>query len=239
MWTYLPIPYFEEKNEEEKRNIRDSLAEKVRGELCCKDFFKKKTSPIDGDELWNTTLTASTELIVNAKIYSGSISYSYMQLGMRFSKNRKGYIFSIVDIGKGYYKSLGDKIEKGGAYTEQAREYFYRYAENLGIDVVKEINFLSIMEALYYSQTISREMNLYKLKNLLAESNANFRIHQKNREVAFTSAYCSKCLDRDILCCLECVWKRKNSDKSPYKAYPIAMAGIHIEIEFVQEKKYV
>lgn len=239
IWTYLPISYFEDKNEDEKRNIRDSLAEKVRGELCCKPFFKRGTSPIDGDELWNTTLIASTELIVNAKIYSGSISYSYMQSGMRFSENRKGYIFSIVDIGKGYYKSLGDKIERGGAYTKDEREYFYQYAEKLGIDVVKEISFLSIMEALYYSQTISREMNLYKLKNLLAVSNANFRIHQRNREVVFTSAYCSKCQDRDILCCVKCVWKRRNSDKSPLKAYPITMAGIHIEIEFVQEKKYV
>ena len=239
LWSYLPISYFEDIFEEEKQNIRDSLAEKVRGELCCKYFFRRETTPIEGDELWNTVLISCTELIVNAVIYSGSISYSYMQSGMMFNKNRKGHILSIVDVGKGYYESLGDKIRKGGGYTQREREKFYEYAQMLGIDIVREINFLSIMEALYYSQTISREMNLYKLKNLLAVSNANLRIHQRNREVVFTSAYCYKCQDRDILSCLKCVWKRKNNDKSPLKIYPIVMAGVHIEIEFVQEKKYV
>lgn len=103
LWTYLPIFYFENLFKEEKQNIRDSLAEKVRGDLCCKYFFRRETTPIEGDELWNTVLISCTELIVNAVIYSGSISYSYMQSGMMFNKNRKGYILSIVDVGKGYY----------------------------------------------------------------------------------------------------------------------------------------
>ena len=119
------------------------------------------------------------------------------------------------------------------------REEFYIYAECLGINVKKEINFLSIMEALYYSQMQARDMDLYRLKNLLAVSKATLRIHQKNTEVVFTYAACQKCENRDILNCVQCVWARRNTKNSPLKKYPISMAGVHVEVEFVQEKKHV
>lgn len=234
-----PISYFEDKEERKKIEIRDSLTEIVRGNLMCTPLFKTKTTPINNEQLWNVTLISITELIVNAKIYSGSMSYSYIQSNISFTKNKKGHIVSVVDVGKGYYESLSQKIEKGNEYTEEKRKEFYKYAQNIGINIREEINFLSIMEALYYSQTISRDMNLYKLKNLLAVSNANLRIHQKNREIVFTSAHCFECTNRDILHCLECMWKRKKMGRTPIKEYPISMAGVHIEVEFITGEKHV
>ena len=231
--VHMPVPYFEEKPKENKQEIRDALAEIVRGELFCTPIFKKETTPIDNDELWNVTLISMTELIVNTMIYSGSMSYSYIQSNIAFTKDRIGHLLSVVDVGKGFYESLGDKILKGSGYTQENRNRFYQHAQNTGIDIKKEINFLSIMEALYYSQTISRDMNLFKLKNLLALSNANLRIHQRNREVVFTCAQCYGCRDRDILHCLECMWKRRSVEKNPIKSYPISMAGVHVEVEFI------
>lgn len=234
--VYAPVKYYEDKIENEKQEIRDNLAERIRGELMCAPIFRRGKSPINNDELWNVTLIAATELIVNARIYSGSMSYAYVQSEIAFTKSKRGYLLSIVDVGKGFFASLGEKIKKGKGYTQESRDEFYRYACNMGIDIKRELNFLSIMEALYYSQTQSRDMNLFRLKNLLAVSNANLRIHQKNREVVFTSAQCFKCMDRNILNCVECVWKRKDMKNPPIKSYPVAMAGVHIEVEFIQEE---
>lgn len=240
---YHPIKYFEGKPLGEKQTIRDELAEKIRCDLYCTPMFKKETSPIDNDELFDVALKAITELVVNAIIYSGSNSYTYLQSRIAFSKGRRGYIISIIDVGKGFYKSLSHKIEMKSEYTKKERKNFYEYAEKIGIDIRKEINFLSIMEALFYSQKMLRGMNLYGLKRLLAQANSNFRIHQGNREVIFTSAKCKKCSEGDIMQCLECVWnRRKNSEnqvKSPIKAYPVAMAGVHIEVELIVGEKDV
>lgn len=231
--VYVPMPSFEGKPEKIKQQMRDAFVEKVRGDLYRTPFFKIETSPINNDGLWNTTIKTVTELIVNAVAHSGSLSYSYIQSKIKFSKNRTGYLLSVVDVGKGYYASLGDKIDNGHGYTQEDRNVFYQYAQNMGIDIKKEINFLSIMEALYYSQTKTRDMDLFKLKNLLAISNANLRIHQRNREVVFTSEQCFHCTDRDIFHCMECIWKRKKMEKSPIKSYPVSMAGVHIEVEFI------
>lgn len=236
IWTCVPEKYYEEKPEKEKQDIRDKLADVIRGDYSNSYIFKKDTTPIKNDEQWYVTLTTATELLVNAIIYSGSMSYSYMQSGISFTNNKEGYLLSIVDVGRGFYTSLGEKIEKGKGYTQKQRNQFYQYAREIGIDWEREINFLSIMEALYYSQTQSRDMNLFKLKHLLAVSHANFRIHQKNREVVFTYDRCFQCMNRDILHCVECVWRSRNLSRSPLKAYPVAMAGVHIEVEFVQEK---
>ncbi len=237
--TYSPVDYNEKNNEKEKIKVRDLLAELTRRDLIGTTLFKKETSCIDNDELWQATMTAATELIVNARIYSGSKSYYYVQSNIRLSDNKRGYLMSIVDVGSGYYTSLGEKIKNGVEYTQEDRDKFYKCAQKLGICLKEEINFLSIMEALYYSETRSREMDLYKLKQILAHSHTNFRIHQKNREVVFGSEKCYKCNNKKILQCLECIWKRRNQKNAPIKRYPIAMAGIHIEIEFIQEKKNV
>lgn len=242
---YHPIEYFEDKPIEEKQAIRDELAEKIRCDLYCTPMFKKETSPIDNDELFEVALKAITELVVNAIIYSGSNSYTYSQARIAFSKSRRGYIISIIDVGKGFYKSLSHKIEVTKEYTKKERQEFYKYAQLVGIDIEKEISFLAIMEALYYSEKMLqvREVNLYKLKRLLAQANSNFRIHQGNREVIFTSAKCKKCSSSDILHCLECVWNRRkiyaDQTKSPVKAYPVMMAGVHIEVEFIVGEKNV
>ena len=160
---YNPIKKYEDSSEKDRQEIRDVLAEKIRGDLFCTPIFKRETTPIHNDELWNVTLISVTELIVNAMVYSGSMSYTYIQSGISFSNSRKGYLLSIVDVGKGYYSSLGEKIKKEKGYTEAQRNKFYRYAQKIGIDVVGELNFLSIMEALYYSQNQDRNMNIYYL----------------------------------------------------------------------------
>lgn len=227
----VPINDYENKSEQEKQEIRDCLADRIRGDLSCSYIFKRMD-----DRLWNVTLTTSVELIVNAIIHSGSLSYTYMQLGIAFSKDKKGYLLSVVDVGKGFYASLSEKITKGENYTQEERDYFYQYANENGINVMEELNFLSIMEALYYSEKRAREADLFKLKNLLAISNANFRIHQKNKEVVFTYANCFECTNRSILCCVKCIWGRRKLKAPSIRTYPVAMAGVHIEVEFIQEK---
>ena len=163
------------------------------------------------------------------------MSYTYIQSGIRFRDNRKGYLLSVVDVGRGFYVSLEEKISKDEEYTQEEREAFYQYANDLGIDKLNELNFLSIMEALYYSEKMDRAMNLFKMKNLLAISNANFRIHQRDKEIVFTADNCSKCEDRGILHCVKCVWGKKDYNKPPIRTYPVAMAGVHIEVEFIEE----
>ncbi len=232
---YIPIKNYEDKLEREKQEIRDVLADKIRRDLAYSYVFKR----IHNDQLWEVTLTASVELIVNAIIHSGSISYAYMQSGISFSESKKGYLLSIVDVGIGFFASLSKKIEKNENYTQSERDFFYEYAAKIGINLKEELNYLSIMEALYYSEKKAREMDLFKLKNILAISNTNFRIHQKNKEIVFTSEYCFKCTNRSILQCVKCVWERRNLKTPPIRTYPARMAGVHIEIEFIQEKKDV
>ena len=233
--SFTPRVDYYDTNEIEKQEIRDQLAQETRGMVSSLEIIKK----IKNDQLWDVVCITITELVVNAKIYSGSMSYTYAQSKIAFTENRKGYLLCVVDVGKGFYASLTKKIEEGERYTQEDRNVFYHYAQTLGIDVMKELNFLSIMEAFYYSQTRTREMDLFVLKNLLAVSNANFRIHQKNMEVVFTAENCSKCMDRNILHCVECIWGRRNEKNAPIKTYPIVMAGVHIEVEFIQEKKNV
>lgn len=237
--AYDPIEYYESKFKEKKQEIRDLLAEKIRGDLFFSSLFNRETTPINSDELWNVTMIAATELIVNAMVHSGSRSYTYIQSGINFTKTRKGHLLSIVDAGKGFYKSLGEKIKNCDEYTQEQREEFYYHARKIGIDISKEINYLSIMEALYFSQLQDRNINLFKLKNLLAISHANFRIHHYNREVVFSYEHCHNCTNRDALHCVECVWRRKREQRSPLKNYPVAMAGVHLELEFIQEKQNV
>lgn len=233
---YVPILDYEKNSNEKKWEIRDGLAEKVRGDLLCNPIFGRESTPIRNDELWDTTMITVTELIVNAIIYSGSMSYVYMKTGINYTDTKKGHLISVVDVGHGFYKSLSEKIQREDGYTQERRDEFYHYARKLGINIEKEINFLSIMEALYYSQEQARNMDLFKLKNLLAISQANLRIHQKNREIVFTYERCSRCADRDILHCMECFSNRNKTEKAPIKAYPVSMAGVHIEVEFIQEK---
>lgn len=228
----VPIKDYENKSEQEKQEIRDCLADQKRRELASSYIFKR----MDNDQLWDVTLNTSVELIVNAIIYSGSLSYTYMQSGIAFSKDKKGYLLSVVDVGKGFYESLSEKIMNGENYTQAERNYFYQYALGIGINVREELNFLSIMEALYYSEKRSRAADLFELKKLLAVSDANFRIHQKNREVVFTHTNCFKCTNRSILCCVKCIWGRRNLKAPSIRTYPVAMAGVHIEVEFIQEK---
>lgn len=234
-----PYPYSEKWSEEKKKQVRDILSGNVKSMLRNTPFFRYETTPIQGDQLWENTLTAATELIVNAQIHSNSLSYAYIQMGIPLSPELNGYILTVVDAGMGFYESIGEKIKIGNSSFGGRREQFYIYAERLGINVKKEINFLSIMEALYYSQVQTRDMDFYRLKNLLAVSKATLRIHQKNTEVVFTYAACQKCGNRDILNCVQCVWARRNTKNSPLKKYPISMAGVHVEVEFVQEKKHV
>ena len=227
-----PIKDYEDKTKQEKQEIRDALAEKMRGELSHSLLFKEV---VKNDELWDTMIVAFTELIVNAIIHSGSLSYTYMQSRIAFGKNKRGYLLSVVDVGRGFYASLSKKIEKDEGYTQEDRDFFYQYARSLGINVSEELNFLSIMEALYYSEIKTRDMDLFKLKNLLAISNANFRVHHKNTEVVFTCDKCSKCIKKDILRCVKCIWQGKHTKTPSIRTYPVVMAGVHIEVEFIQE----
>ena len=165
---------------------------------------------------------------------------------MKFSETKKGYLISVCDAGHGFYYSLGEKIKndkntssKYKRYTQKQRTDFYQYAENLGIDVDEELNFLSIMEALYFSKTQTRDMNLYQLKELLVLSNANLRIHQGNREIVFTSETCRKCTDRDILNCVKCIWEKRKRHYTPLKCYNVSLAGVHIEVEIIKENRNV
>lgn len=234
-----PIKDYDEKSEREKQNIRDTKADELRGEMAYTYIFKRMSS----DELRDVTLIASIELIVNAMIHSGSRSYAYMQAGMAFDEGRKGYLLSVVDVGKGFSSSLSEKIERNEDYTQEDRDYFYQYAQELGFNLKEEENFLSIMEALYYSEKKTkekeREQDLSKLKILLADSKANFRIHHRNKEIVFTYETCSKCKDRSILHCVKCIRERQRAKKSPLRTYPVAMAGVHVEIEFIQENNDV
>lgn len=240
----FPIMDYEDMPEEEKEEIRDCLAEKLKYEVVAKFIsVLNRQGIIKSDEERDVLSTTITEILLNSELYSSNMSYVYLQDGLIFSNKKKGYILSIADIGKGFYESLSKKIEKEKNYYQEQRENFYKYARSLGINVKEEINFLSIMEALYYSQKYSelnsRKMNLYRLKNLLAISHANFRIHQRNREVIFTYNKCNSCQDRNIMHCVKCLWQRNKKDDqkfSPIKTYPMVMVGIHIDVEFILER---
>jgi hypothetical protein len=246
--NYMPVREYDEFPIEKQLEIRYGKNSEVREKLLSGSFFGMNETPIKNDELWKTTWDTATELIVNAIIYSKSISYAYMQTGVRFNDNKLGYLLAIGDVGRGYYDSLTSKINTpcelddinsdltNFKYTVEDRKRFYNKAVELGIDISKEKNFLSMMEALYYSETKSQKMDLYSLKNILSISNANFRIQQGNREVVFTSNKCKNCTKKDTFSCLECVWKSGRECKnSPLRSFPFGMAGVHIEIEFIQE----
>lgn len=239
-----PIMDYEDRPKEEKEEIRDVLAEKLKYEVVAKFVnVLARQGIIRSDEEIDVLSATITEILLNSELYSLNMSYIYLQDGIIFNNKKKGYILSVADIGKSFYESLSKKIEKQEVYSQEQRDDFYRYAKKLGINLKEEIHFLSIMEALYYSQHYSetnhREMNLYRLKNLLATSHANLRIHQRNREVVFTYNKCNGCKNRDITHCLKCLWQRNNKDDqkfSPIKTYPVAMVGVHIDVEFILEK---
>lgn len=239
-----PIMDYEDRPKEEKEEIRDGLAEILRFEVAAKFVnVLARQGIIRSDEERDVLSITITEILLNSELYSLNMSYIYLQNGIVFNNKKKGYILSVADVGKSFYESLSKKIEKEDVYSQEQRENFYQYAKRLGINLEEEINFLSIMEALYYSQYYSemnhRKMNLYRLKNLLAISHANLRIHQSNREVVFTYNKCCGCRDRDIIHCLKCLWQRNNKDDqkfSPIKTYPVAMVGVHIDVEFILEK---
>ena len=240
----FPIMEYEDMLEEEKQETRDCLSEKLKYEVTAKFVnVLVRQGIIKSDEERDILSTTITEILLNSELYSLNMSYIYLQNGIIFDHNKKGYILTVADIGKSFYDSLSKKIEKGKAYRQDQRDDFYQYAKNLGINLKEEINFLSIMEALYYSQCYSklnhRLMNLYRLKNLLAISHANLRIHQRNREVVFTYNMCHDCKDRDIMNCVKCLWQRNKKDNqkfSPIKTYPVIMAGVHIDVEFILER---
>lgn len=240
----FPIMDYEDKTEEEKEEIRDRLSEKLKYEVTAKfvNVLSRK-GIIKSDEERDILSITITEILLNSELYSSNMSYIYLQDGIAFNNKKKGYILTVADVGKSFYESLSKKIENNNVYSQEIRDIFYKYAKSLGINLKEEINFLSIMEALYYSQYYSelnsRKMNLYRLKNLLAISHANLRIHQSNREVVFTYNKCNDCKDRNIMHCVKCLWQRNNKDDqkfSPIKTYPVSMVGVHIDVEFIMEK---
>lgn len=239
-----PIMDYENMPIEKKEEIRDCLSEKLKYEVTAKFIDVLNCQGIiKSDEERDVLSKTITEILLNSQLYSLNMSYIYLQNGIIFNNKKKGYVLTVADIGKSFYESLSKKIENEDVYSQEDRKKFYQYAKSLGINLKEEINFLSIMEALYYSQYYSkvknRAMNLYGLKNLLAISHANLRIHQSNREVVFTYNKCHACKDRDIMHCVKCLWQRNNKDDqkfSPIKTYPIAMAGVHIDVEFILEK---
>lgn len=240
----FPILDYEDMPKEEKEEIRDCLSEKLKYEVVAKFVeILSRQRIITSDEERDVLSITITEILLNSELYSLNMSYIYLQDGIVFSNKKKGYILSVADIGKGFYESLSKKIEKKETYSQDQRDSFYQYAKSLGINLKEEKNFLSIMEALYYSQLYSelksRKMNLFRLKNLLANSHANLRIHQRNREVVFTYKTCHGCKDRNIIHCVKCLWQRNKKDDqkfSPIKAYPVVMSGVHIDVEFILEK---
>ena len=242
IYSCFPILDYENKPVKEKMYIRDVLSERLKYEVMSKyiALVRKKHKLSDGDEY--LLLTAISEIILNAQIYSTSMCYTYMQSGIKVSNKKKKILLSIVDIGKGFKNSLDNKI-KTGEYNKEDREKFHSYINELKIDFIRERHFISIMEALYYSELQPRKMNLYNLKKLLANSHANFRIFYKNRQVVFTSDRCYSCKDKKIFNCIHCLWKAKQNSKtmqqSPIKEYPLALAGVHIDIEFIMEESNV
>ena len=193
-------------------------------------------SGANGETYDYTMQEPSMGIVADNKTKFGLLVSGINKDGEDIDVNGKNISLQLSNIG--YYEN-GKKFVTLVKGEWKLNWVFYTQADNEKIDVNKEINFLSIMEALYYSQTMSRDMNLYKLKNLLALSNANLRIHQRNREVVFTSAQCFRCSNRDTLHCLECMWERKKVERTPVKEYPISMAGVHIEVEFITGEKNV
>lgn len=242
LYPYFPILDYESKPLIEKMDIRDRLSERLKYEVMSKyiTLVREKHRLSDGDEY--LLLTAITETILNSQLYSSSMCYTYMQSGIKLNDKKKKILLSIVDVGKGFKNSLDDK-SKNGEYSKEDRIKFYEYVNELGIDVIRERHFISIMEALYYSEIQPRKMNLYNLKKLLSNSCANLRIYYKNRQVVFTYDRCHSCMNRRIFNCLNCLWKAKQDSKikqhSPIKEYPVVLAGVHIDIEFVMEEEDV
>lgn len=223
---------------EEKEQIRDVLAEQIKYGVVS-DYINILSDKISGDEDILFIKTMITEIVLNSQLYSGSKCYIYLQSGIKIMEQRTRLLLSVADIGKGFMKSLDDKIREG-TYSLEDRNIFYDLAERLRINKSSCKDFLAIMEALYFSQQQTREMNLYRLKNLLANRGATFKIHNNCTQVKFTYKRCKKCTDRNILHCMECIWTTSRtvaSDYSPVQWNMRPLAGVHIDIQIEFDAK--
>lgn len=235
---HSPIMEYEKKSEIEKLLIRDEQGKILRMHVQSKYINSIRKFRLSDQEKYIIEMAIS-EIILNAQIYSGSYCFEYLQTGIKFQNNKKGILFSVVDVGKGFKNSLIEKLEIG-QYCFADKSKFERAVDEIGIDRKQFGDYLTIMEALYFSQIQPREVNLYNLKNELIYNHANFRIHFNTTQISFAYKTCYKCTSRDILNCLSCAYKntitQQNLSKRPIKIYPTALSGVHIEMEFILEE---
>lgn len=233
-----PISDYEEILDEKKELFRDEYSNNLRMHVRYKYIKSIENLQLSDQDMELIEITVS-EIVLNAQLYSGSYCYDYLQTGIKFADGKKGIIFSVVDVGKGFRQSLAEKISKGFYYTEDKIAFDNR-VKKLGIDRRKFGDFITIMEVLYFSQIQPRDINLYYLKETLAVSHANFRIHYNTTQIIFTYEKCCNCTNRSILNCLECSYtnaiNQPIASKRSIKIYPIALAGVHIEVEFIREE---
>lgn len=229
--SYLSLP------PQEKQNMRDKLTEELKYEMF--DYVKLiALSHNLSDGNFEILRTATSEIILNAILYSQSMCYVYVQSGIKISAHEKKILISVVDIGEGFRRSLDNQLKEGLTYNISLHNNFCGRARKIGIAAQENKDYLSIMEALYYSELQDRDMNLYHLKNMLADNHANLRIHYNTTQIVFTYTRCSRCGHRGIFNCMNCLMDKRilhDEQKSPVKIFKKPLAGVHIDVEFITE----
>lgn len=222
---------------ENKQEERDRLSEDLKYEIYEYIHMVARAHHLSDEDFEILRITTS-ELILNAQLYSKSMCYVYVQSGIRIASDKKMILLSIADIGEGFNKSMSAQIRENRSYSIEEHNRFFSRARDLGINEIEYRDYLAIMEALFYSQLQPRAINLYRLKNLLAKKHANLKIHNNSTQIVFTYDRCGICKNRDIFNCMDCLISNKNprdKQKSAVKKYQKPLAGVHIDIEFITE----
>lgn len=235
--TYWPDTNYPVLPPEEKQHVRDQLSQELKYEIYEYIHLVANAHNLS-DEDFEILRTTTSEIILNARLYSKSMCYVYVQSGIRIAADKKKILLSIADIGEGFNRSLAAQIRENRTYSIEEHNRFCSRAKEIGLTEKENKDYLAIMEALYYSQLQPREMNLFRLKNLLAKKHANFKIHNNRTQVVFTYERCGLCKDRNIFNCMNCLISNKNEgdeQKLPVKKYQKSLVGVHIDVEFITE----
>lgn len=235
--TYWPDTSYPILPAEEKQNVRDKLSEELKYEIY---EYVKLVADVHNlsDEDFEILRTTTSEIILNAQLYSKSMCYVYVQSGIRIATDKKKILLSIADIGEGFKRSVAAQIRESRTYTLEDHNRFCNRAKEIGLTEKENKDYLAIMEALYYSQLQPRKINLFRLKNLLAKKHANLKIHNNSTQVIFTYGRCGSCKDRNIFNCMNCLISNKNQQdeqKLAVKKYLKPLVGVHIDVEFITE----
>lgn len=219
MHAYHPIQqYYQLETMEERDCLRKQVYEDLVIYGVPKDYEEvlKDKNVLDETQV-NLCIEIIAEIIANARLYSKSMCYSFLQT------DKYNTTISVADSGIGFKNSL--KLKK----------YPFKLKDIITDDKIndkKYEDFFMIMEVLKYSQDNQRR-NLWELKKVINSRGGTLRIHSRFTQVTFTGNRCSKCANEDAIECTKCILKESQDSLrySSLRIFSSGLKGVHIEIQ--------